>query len=88
MKVNSRRITWHWRVALWVVVIGASMPPISDAADKAELDDPPWKGPTPSFGGDGASSGYPGRLDRRREKNQVVDDLVYNHWLIYAPSGR
>ena len=35
-----------------------------------------------------SSSGYPGRLERRRDELQVVDDLVYNHWLIYSPSGR
>ncbi len=59
---------------------------LSGAVENTE-DEVGWQGAPPPFSRT-SSSGYPGRLERRRDELQVVDDLVYNHWLIYSPSGR
>ena len=57
----------------------------SDSPGAEFIDD----GRPPSFSAPkGLSRGYPGRFEGAREELQVVDDLVYNHWLIHAPSGR
>ena len=75
--------------ALWIIVFRIGLSTVSEVPGDKWSEDSTWNSAKLPFrSSDTGSSGYPGRFEHLGDEHQVVDDLIYNHWLIHAPSGR